>query len=78
MKKNEIVVGGTYSNGKGRIRKVVAEGPEYKLYDSQRTTDYIRYEIIHDGTKKNRRAGQQGNMTRQTFARWAGEKIGEE
>jgi len=36
------------------------------------------YEIIHDGAKKNRRAGQQGNMTRQTFARWAGEKIGEE
>lgn len=71
MKKSEIFLGKTYSNGKGRIRKVVKEGPEYALYTSQWTTDNIRYEIINDGTKKNRTAGQQSNMTRQAFAQWA-------
>lgn len=31
MKKSEIAVGKSYSNGKGRIRKVVGIGPQYKL-----------------------------------------------
>jgi len=75
MKKNEIVVGGIYGNGKGKWRKVVAEGPEYVLYYSQECTDNLRYEIIHDGTKKNRSAGNQSNMTRQSFSSWAKEKL---
>lgn len=71
MKKSEIVVGKTYSNGKGRIRKIVAAGPEYKSYDIQTDTDNLRYEIVNDGTKKNRTAGEQSNITRTAFAAWA-------
>lgn len=75
MKKSEIVVGGVYSNGKGRIRKIVAEGPEYMLYDGQTEADNLRYEIVNDGTKKNKSAGEQGNITRTSFATWAKERI---
>lgn len=75
MRKSEITLGGVYSNGKGRVRKVVAEGAEYVLYDSQEETDNLRYEIIHDGSKSNRTAGQQGNITRSSFASWAKEKV---
>ncbi|WP_442637776.1 hypothetical protein [Rossellomorea marisflavi] len=75
MRKSEITLGGVYSNGKGRVRKVVAEGAEYVLYDSQEETDNLRYEIIHDGSKNNRTAGQQGNITRSSFASWAKDKV---
>ena len=36
MKKSEIKIGHIYSNGKGRLRKVIDIGPQYKLYDGQR------------------------------------------
>lgn len=75
MKKNEIKIGGVYSNGKGRIRKVVDFGPQYKLYDAQECTENLRYEIVNDGSKKNRTAGEQANMTVAAFAAWAKEEI---
>ena len=75
MKKSEIVVNGIYSNGKGRLRKVVAEGSEYVLYGSQTETDNLRYEVLNDGTKKNKTAGEQGNITRASFATWAKERV---
>lgn len=75
MKKNEIIIGGTYSNRKGRIRKVIAEGTEYVLYDGQSSKDNLQYEVINDGTKKNRTSGEHHNMTRQAFATWAKERI---
>jgi len=71
MKKSEIVLGHTYTNGKGRIRKVIAEGAEYRCSDFALDYDCIRYEVVDDGTKKNRTAGQQFNMTRRAFAQWA-------
>jgi len=45
----------------------VAEGSEYVLCEGQLETDNLRYEIIHDGTKKNKSAGDQGNITRNVF-----------
>ena len=75
MKKNEIQIGASYSNGKGRIRKVIDMGPQYKFYEGQESTENLRYEIIHDGTKKNRAAGEQSNITVASFAAWAKEKI---
>ena len=74
MKKSEIVVGKSYSNGKGRIRKVVDMGPQYKLYDARVSTENLRYEIVRDGSKANRTAGEQGNMTVAAFASWAKEE----
>lgn len=41
MKKSEVKIGGIYSNGKGRIRKVVDIGPQYKLYDEQECLSLI-------------------------------------
>lgn len=75
MKKSEIKIGKAYSNGKGRIRKVVDMGPQYKLYDSQECTDNLRYEVVNDGSKKNRTADEQGNMTLAAFASWAKEEV---
>ena len=74
-KKSEVKIGGIYSNGKGRIRKVVDIGPQYKLYDEQECLENLRYEIVHDGSKNNRTAGEQGNMTVASFAAWAKERI---
>lgn len=73
MKKSEIKVGCVYSNGRGRARRVVDIGPQYKLYDGQESTENLRYEIVRDGSKTNRTAGQQQNMTLAAFASWAKE-----
>lgn len=75
MKKNEIQIGASYSNGKGRIRKVIGIGPQYKFYDGQACTENLRYEVINDGSKNNRTAGEQGNMTVASFAAWAKEML---
>lgn len=71
MKKREIVIGGVYSNGKGRVRKVIDIGPQYKLYNTQESSENLRYEIIDDGTKKKQTVGKQLNMTVAAFASWA-------
>ena len=75
MKKSEIVVGKCYSNGKGRIRKVVDIGPQYKLYDHQICTEKLCYEVVQDGSKKNRTAGERGCMTVAAFASWAKQEV---
>ena len=77
MKKAEITIGKTYSNGKGRLRKFVDIGPQYKLYDGQECEENMRYKIIADGSKTNRTAGQQANMTLASFASWAKQVVDE-
>ena len=64
MKTREIVVGGTYSNGKGRVRKV-----------THCDARIMHYEILNDGTRQNRLRGVRGEMTVIAFARWAKERI---
>ena len=71
MKTNEIHIGHTYSNGKGRARKVVDMGAQYKLYDGQSETNNLLYEIVNDGSKSNRTAGQTHVMTVPAFASWS-------
>lgn len=75
MKRSEIMVGKSYSNGKGRVRKVIAIGPEYKFYEAQECDDNLRYEVVSDGSKKNRTCGEQSNMTVSSFASWAKEEV---
>ena len=75
MKKADIVIGACYSNGKGRIRKVLDIGPQYKYYDSAECEENLRYEIIHDGTKGNLCAGEMSNMSAQSFSSWAKERV---
>lgn len=71
MKRNEIKIGKSYSNGRGRVRKVVGVGPQYKLYSGQADGECLCYEIVQDGSKKNLTAGEQHNMTISSFASWA-------
>ena len=59
MKKSEIKIGHIYSNRKGRLRKVIDIGPQYKLYDGQGCDENMRYEVINDGSKTNRRRAAQ-------------------
>lgn len=75
MKVKDIEIGGVYSNGKGRVRKVIDRGTQFVLYSSQCCRDTIRYEIVNDGTKNNRTAGERHNMTVQAFATWAKERL---
>lgn len=74
MNKSEIVIGGVYSNGKGRIRKVADIG-DYPLYTGQNDRDDVLYEIVNDGTKANKTAGRKKRQTRTSFASWAKERI---
>lgn len=75
MKISEIQVGSTYSNGKGRTRKIIDRGPQYILYPGQVCRDNLQYEIVNDGTKANRTAGDKSNITVQAFASWAKERV---
>ena len=43
MKKSEIMIGLSYTNGKGRVRKILdrTQDGKYKLYDGQIDTDCV-------------------------------------
>ena len=73
MKKSDIMIGLCYTNGKGRVRKVLdrTQDGKYKLYDFQTETDCVLYEIVKDGSKNNFSAGKSGVMTATSFATWA-------
>lgn len=80
MHKADIVVGGVYSDGKKGIRRVVDEGPQYKLYGSQETEDCLLYELLSgrrsDGERGKSEAGNPlYHCTRTAFAAWAKERI---
>ena len=75
MKKSEIRVGTDYANGK-KIRKVIDIG-NYPLYPGQQDRDDVKYLVVDDGTKDNRKCGIIGVMTKASFANWA-KKIAEE
>lgn len=55
-------VGAIYSNGKGRTRRVLAIGREFLLYPGQSDSDCLRYED---------NKGERGNMTINSFRKWA-------
>ena len=74
MKKAQIELGGIYHNGKEKWRyserQVIGIGPEFLLYSGQENTDCLRYKVI-----QGYRLGEDGNITRQQFARWAKGKV---
>lgn len=61
----------SYGERKGRERRVIGRGPEYKFYDGIQSDDNVRYEIVKDGSRGNRTAGTKANMTTAAFAAWA-------
>jgi hypothetical protein len=50
---------------------VIAEGPKYKLYDAQADKDCVRWRLVKHGSRKTAPIGEEGNTTRNSFARWA-------
>lgn len=72
MKKSEIEIGGMYSNGKGRVRRIIEEGP-FKLYSGQTDTDCVKYVTVKAGNKRNLQ--RESAMTRASFATWAKERV---
>lgn len=80
MKKSDIMIGLSYTNGKGRVRKVIdrTQDGKYKLYDGQIEQDCVLYEVINDGTKKNKTAGQKGVSSTTAFASWAKAEVSNE
>lgn len=75
MNKSFIEIGGCYSNGNGRIRKVLDIGPQYKYYSNAHYTECLCYMVLNDGTKKNKGAGEMGNISMRSFCSWAKEKV---
>jgi hypothetical protein len=74
MKKSEITTGKTYTDKKGNVRRVIAEGVDYILYPGQKETDNLCYRLI----AKARGPGIIGweyNSTRASFAAWAKAEI---
>lgn len=69
MKKSSIVVGGRYTDRKGNIREVIAEGPEFVAYSQQQEQDNIRYRWVR--RSRGDRKGDEANCTRASFAAWA-------
>ena len=73
MKRIEIVLGGTYTDGKKGVRKVVAEGKDYQLYSGQTETDCLQYEQLAGMSSpyprgKSAAGNQLLNSTRTSFA----------
>ena len=68
MKKSEIVVGGIYTNWKGK-RIVLGRGNQYKNFQDQYDCDCVQYRQL-----EGREKGKVRNMTTQRFAEWAKER----
>lgn len=75
MNIKDIKVGKKYSDGKGAVREVVAEGPQYKHYDHSMITDNIRVRVVKRGPKdidsSALKVGDERNIPRASFANWA-------
>lgn len=70
MKKQQIKLGGKYTDGKGSVREVIGVGPQYRLYNAQQEDDNLRYKLL----AKQRGpyvVGEERNSTRASFAAWA-------
>lgn len=75
MKKSEIKVGRTFTDGKGNIREVTNLG-YYPLYKDQQDTHCVQYKVL---TKKRgpHPVGSSQCCTQSAFAAWAKGMISE-
>lgn len=70
MKKSEIEVGKTCTDGKGSVRLVLAEGSDHRLYPTQTEHDCLRYRLLEKKLGPDK-VGDERNCTRRSFAAWA-------
>lgn len=80
MKRTDLKVGVVYSDGKKSLRRILAFGPEYKVYNSQTELDCLKYAVVkgsrggHDFGKTQ--AGEQIRYsTAMSFAAWAKSEV---
>lgn len=73
VKKTDIGVGRFYTDGKAGLREVLAEGPQFKLYEAVADEDCLRYKphVSSGGIP----AGTESNTTRVSFAAWAKSEV---
>jgi len=77
MKRSDLRVGATYSDGKKGLRRIVAFGRQYKLYDSQEETDCLLYAVVAGATRSVGMRGRTAageplyHSTATSFAAWA-------
>jgi len=74
MKKQQIQLGRRYTDDKGNVREVIAEGPQYRLYDHQAEEDNLRYRVVKR-TRGPNPVGTERNSTRAAFAAWARHEV---
>lgn len=71
MRKNDIKLGHSYSDGKGNVRKVIDEGAHCKLYETVENVDGVRYRVTCKGRRSPKSIGYESNSTRASLAAWA-------
>lgn len=75
MKRDQLRVGATYSDGKKGLRRIIAFGPEYTLYSSQTEHDCLLYAVVKGKAGRDRGHTEQGEALRHStagsFAAWA-------
>ena len=75
MKTAEIKLEKYYTDGKGNVRLVSAEGPKFKLFTHQSDSDCVQFIVTAKGAKSKLPVGKVGKMTRNSFAQWAKEEF---
>lgn len=71
MRKQDIKLGHSYTDGKGNVRRVIDEGPHCRLYKTVENEDGIRYRVTRKGKRSPRKVGDAVNNTRASLAAWA-------
>jgi hypothetical protein len=73
MKAADIIVGGYYTDGKGGLREVIAEGDAITSYPGAHDGDCVRY-ISHLSSRPSD-DGLCSNMTRRALASWSKKQL---
>ena len=76
MRKSDILVGHTYTNGQA-IREVTDAGTQCQLYPGQDNKDCVRYRLLSKGKTGagSTLVGEEYNTTRVAFAYWARNEV---
>jgi hypothetical protein len=74
MRRQQIQLNRSYTDGKGNVRLVIGVGEQYKLYPHQQNCDNLRYRVVKKW-RGPRMVGDECNSTRISFAKWAQSEV---
>lgn len=75
MKRSDIRLGSTYTNGKGAERRIIGEGAHLRRRACTVDSDCVEYEIIKRGRGPLDSVGKRYACTRTAFTRWATDTV---